>query len=52
MEYVFPVVCFCIARHMLTTLNVNAKESLEENAASQLAFASKPLSLGAIPAAG
>jgi hypothetical protein len=38
MEHVFPVECFCIARQMLLVcLQVNAKDSLAENAASPLA---------------
>jgi hypothetical protein len=37
MEHVFPVVCFCMARQMLPTPYVNAKESLAENAASPIA---------------
>ena len=51
MEHVFPVVCFCIARQMLTTGMSTRKRAWQRMPLVRSPWA-KSLSLGAIPAAG
>jgi hypothetical protein len=51
MEQVFPVVCFCIARQMLTTCMSTRKRAWQRMPFLRSQSA-KPLSLLAIPTAG